>query len=113
VSTPESSEYTTQPAPTNKASTTYGNTAFYSSIPHTISHSAKPELLSVTPTSSANSENATMFQTASESVYTLSASPTPTNPQSIAGTGIIITRMKAVLHIFYSTELVLLRISSL
>ena len=76
MSTPEPSEFTTQPVPTNKAST-----AFYSSVPHTIS--AKPEVLSVTPTSSANSEQTTTFKTASESVYTLSASPKPTNPPGI------------------------------
>ena len=63
--------------PTNKAST-----AFYSSVPHTIS--AKPEVLSVTPTSSANSEHTTVFQTAAESVYTLSASPKPTNPPGMS-----------------------------
>jgi len=78
VSTPKPSEFTTQPVPTNKAST-----AFYSSVPHTIS--AKPEVLSVTPTSFAKSEHTTVFKTAARSVYTLSASPKPTNPPNIAG----------------------------
>ena len=80
VSTPKPSEYTTQPVPTKKAFT-----AFYSSTSHIVSHSAKPELSSVTPTSSANSEHTTMFQTASEPIYTVSTSPKPTNPQTIAG----------------------------
>jgi len=51
-------------------------TAFYSSIPYTISD--KPEVLS------ANSEHTTVFQTSAESVYTLSASPKPTNPPGMS-----------------------------
>ena len=78
VSTPKPPEFTTQPVPTNKASTAYCSSVFY-----THSHSAKPELLSGTPTSTAKSEHTTVFQTASEPVYTSSVKPI--NPQTIAG----------------------------
>jgi len=68
--------------PTKKVST-----AFYSSTSHIMSHSAKPELSSVAPTSSANSEHTTMFQTASQPMYTLHFCGFNVHGQEVNGSG--------------------------